>query len=130
MQIKCRPKFIASPVFTDSETRVTYYIIIEFSKEIAFSKLFTFHRNCQWTTFLFRHAKKVVLRSHGCITLSFLQGFITGYCGGVFEQLARYTMRYHESDLHLLTTSTTQQLSQFYQLLHISLLTSPTWGQV
>ena len=22
-------------------------------------------------------------------------------CGGVFEQLARYTMRYHESDLHL-----------------------------
>ena len=35
------------------------------------------------------------------------------YCGGVFEQLARYTMRYQESDLHLafillnlLTTST------------------------
>ena len=22
-------------------------------------------------------------------------------CGGVFEQLARYTMRYQESDLHL-----------------------------
>ena len=31
-------------------------------------------------------------------------------CGGVFEQLAHYTMRYEESDLHLafilLTTST------------------------
>ena len=23
------------------------------------------------------------------------------YCGGVFEQLARYTTRYQESDLHL-----------------------------
>ena len=23
------------------------------------------------------------------------------FCGGVFEQLARYTMRYQESDLHL-----------------------------
>ena len=25
----------------------------------------------------------------------------SGSCGGVFEQLARYTMRYQESDLHL-----------------------------
>ena len=28
-------------------------------------------------------------------------GFSTKICGGVFEQLARYTMRYQESDLHL-----------------------------
>ena len=33
-------------------------------------------------------------------------GFTNGtysrlFCGGVFEQLARYTMRYQESDLHL-----------------------------
>ena len=28
-------------------------------------------------------------------------GFSTKICGGVFEQLARYTTRYQESDLHL-----------------------------
>ena len=27
--------------------------------------------------------------------------FVANYCGVVFEQLARYTMRYQESDLHL-----------------------------
>ena len=29
------------------------------------------------------------------------QGKFSPYCGDVFEQLARYTMRYQESDLHL-----------------------------
>ena len=28
-------------------------------------------------------------------------GFSTKICGGVFEQLVRYTMRYQECDLHL-----------------------------
>ena len=53
-------------------------------------------------------------------------------CGGVFEQLARYTMRYQESDLHLalfflifLQLLLTQQVSRFYQLLYFySTLTS------
>ena len=46
-------------------------------------------------------------------------------CWGVFEQLARCTMRYKESDLHLafillniLTTSTYTATSQFYQLFY------------
>ena len=30
-----------------------------------------------------------------------MPGFSTKICGSVFEQLARYTMRYQESDLHL-----------------------------
>ena len=30
---------------------------------------------------------------------------LVSFVGGVFEQLARYTMRYQEADLHLLTTS-------------------------
>ena len=30
-----------------------------------------------------------------------MPGFSTKICGGVFEQLAGYTMRYQESDLHL-----------------------------
>ena len=66
----------------------------------------------------------------GCVQIEiFSPDILVVICGGVFEQLARYTMRYQESDLHLafillifLQLLLTQQLSQFYQLLHSSLL--------
>ena len=37
------------------------------------------------------------------VTISFanIRTLKSTYCGGVFEQLARYTTRYQESDLHL-----------------------------
>ena len=53
-------------------------------------------------------------------------------CGGVFEQLARYTMRYQESDLHLafilLNLLTTSTYSATFSVLPTSPLisTSPT----
>ena len=54
-------------------------------------------------------------------------GFSTKICGGVFEQLARYTMRYQESDLHLglyssLTSANHRNLPTLVTLFYISTL--------
>ena len=45
-------------------------------------------------------ARTVTSSSFALLHIYISQGRYT-YWGGVFEQLARYTMRYHESDLHL-----------------------------
>ena len=44
-------------------------------------------------------ARTVTSSSLALLHIYILQGGYT-YCGGVFEQLARYTVRYQESDLH------------------------------
>ena len=60
---------------------------------------------------------------------------VSYFCGGVFEQLARYTMRYQESDLHLglyssltsannLNLPTLLTLFYFSTLLYSSILSS------
>ena len=53
------------------------------------------------------------------------------HCGGVFEQLARYTMRYQESDLHLafilhnlLTTSAYSTSTLLFLLFSINFCSS------
>ena len=53
--------------------------------------------------------------------------FSTKICGGVFEQLARYTMRYQESDLHLglyssLTSANNLNLPTLLTLFYFSTL--------
>ena len=56
------------------------------------------------------------------------------FCGGVFEQLARYTMRYQESDLHLglsannLNLPTLITLFYFSTLLYSSLLSATNFS--
>ena len=67
-------------------------------------------------------------KSHRGLHLGMSHGRQNTYCGGVFEQLARYTMRYKESDLYLGLYSSYCSynfcLLYFYSTFLYSLLTS------